>query len=141
MSVIYVTSDKSRAGKTAVSVGLSQSLKDSGSSFCLIKPFAIRDHGHFGQNEINVLKKVNGRAVDEELNWPLILTSDSDQYEKMLDAASDIISQSSNKKLTSKALGINFGQFNAITVVPYDFDSDEEFIPSTSRFDRPLFYN
>ena len=96
MSVIYVTSDKSRAGKTAVSVGLSQSLKDSGSSFCLIKPFVIRDHGHFSQDEINVLKKMNGRAVDEELNWPLILTSNSDQYEKMVAEASKIVSEYAN---------------------------------------------
>ncbi len=96
MPVIYVTSDRSRAGKTAVSVGLSQSLKDSDTSFSLLKPLVIREHTHFGQNDINILKKMNNPHVSQELNWPVILTSDAEQYEKSLSEGIKVVSEYSN---------------------------------------------
>ena len=87
MPVIYVASDKARAGKTAVSVALARKLLQEGRTVALFKPFSPADQGTGQDHDGQILRQASGTPTSDEAQWPVALTLGQEMQGPTLDQA------------------------------------------------------
>jgi len=78
MSVIYLTSNKPRAGKTSLAVSLAKQLSSQGKNVNTFKPFYTLGNPIAQEFDSQILQDASTNGPDKTKDWPIAISADQD---------------------------------------------------------------